>query len=80
MNESLRSKIEQRAYELFVKRGGKHGHAEEDWAKAEKEILSEQSGKKPAAPVKPSVEAAPQAAPIAKQTAPVKKPQPGRKR
>jgi hypothetical protein len=41
MNESIRKKIEQRAYEFFLQRGGKHGYHVEDWAKAEKEIMAE---------------------------------------
>jgi hypothetical protein len=41
MNESVRKKIELRAYDLFLKRGGKHGHHAEDWARAEKEVLDE---------------------------------------
>ena len=46
MNESLRKKIEVRAYQLFLKRGGVHGYAMEDWAKAEKEILAEEAAVK----------------------------------
>lgn len=30
--------IARRAYELFVARGGVHGHAEEDWVQAEREL------------------------------------------
>jgi hypothetical protein len=37
--EDLRKKIEQQAYNLFVKRGGEHGHELEDWIQAEKEIV-----------------------------------------
>jgi hypothetical protein len=44
MNESLKKKIEIRAYQLFLKRGGAHGYHVQDWAKAEKEILAEESG------------------------------------
>jgi hypothetical protein len=47
MNESLKKKIELRAYQLFLKRGGLHGYHHEDWAKAEKEILAEESAHKP---------------------------------
>jgi hypothetical protein len=47
MNESLKKKIELRAYQLFLKRGGLHGYHHEDWAKAEKEILAEESAQKP---------------------------------
>jgi|WetSurMetagenome_2_1015567.scaffolds.fasta_scaffold432259_2 hypothetical protein len=52
MDESVRKKIEQRAYEFFLKRGGKHGYHVEDWARAEKEILAE-IHKTPASTVKP---------------------------
>jgi hypothetical protein len=31
--------IAQRAYELFVERGGAHGHDVEDWLTAESELL-----------------------------------------
>lgn len=40
MDHAARQKIEQRAYELFVARGGVHGYHLEDWVKAEKEILT----------------------------------------
>jgi hypothetical protein len=32
--------IAKRAYELFLDRGGQHGHAEEDWLQAEKELTN----------------------------------------
>jgi hypothetical protein len=47
MNESVRKKIEERAYQLFLKRGGAHGHSAEDWNKAEKEVLAEEAANKP---------------------------------
>jgi hypothetical protein len=31
--------IAKRSYELFLDRGGEHGHSEEDWARAEAELL-----------------------------------------
>ena len=31
--------IAKRSYEIFLERGGEHGHAEEDWARAETELL-----------------------------------------
>ena len=37
---SMREMIEQRAYELFIKRGGVHGYHMEDWLHAEKEIAA----------------------------------------
>jgi hypothetical protein len=30
--------IAKRAYELYLARGSEHGHAEEDWARAESEL------------------------------------------
>ena len=38
-DESLRVRIQERAYQLYEARGRGDGHHEEDWAKAEKEIL-----------------------------------------
>ena len=32
--------IQKRAYELFEKRGGQHGHHLEDWLTAERELKS----------------------------------------
>jgi hypothetical protein len=40
-DEALKKRIEERAYELFLERGGEHGYHLEDWLKAEKEILAE---------------------------------------
>jgi len=31
--------IARRSYEIYLERGGEHGHAEEDWARAEAELL-----------------------------------------
>jgi hypothetical protein len=31
--------IAKRSYEIYLERGGEHGHAEEDWARAETELL-----------------------------------------
>ncbi len=36
--------VARRAYQLFVSRGGAHGHALEDWLTAEAEVASEQQG------------------------------------
>ena len=33
-------RIAQRAYELFLRRGGQHGHDLEDWLAAEQELRS----------------------------------------
>ena len=34
-----RDRVAYRAYELYVARGGQHGHALEDWLEAEQELL-----------------------------------------
>jgi Protein of unknown function (DUF2934) len=34
----IQKKIEERAYQLFLERGKKPGHAMEDWIRAEKEV------------------------------------------
>ena len=38
----LRSRVAQRAYQLFQRRGCDHGRDMDDWIRAEKEILCEQ--------------------------------------
>lgn len=35
----LQEQIRERAYELYEERGCVHGHHEEDWARAESEVL-----------------------------------------
>ena len=42
--EDTQSRITERAYELFDRRGGHHGQDLDDWLTAEREILSEESG------------------------------------
>lgn len=37
---SPHDKIAKRAYQLYLERGGTDGHAAEDWARAEREILA----------------------------------------
>jgi hypothetical protein len=37
--DPIRDAIANRAYELFLARGGVHGHATEDWLAAENELL-----------------------------------------
>jgi hypothetical protein len=37
MDASVKEKIEKRAYELYLQRGGTHGYAIDDWLQAEKE-------------------------------------------
>lgn len=39
----LRDQIALRAYELFLERGGEHGHDLEDWLRAEHEVLESAS-------------------------------------
>lgn len=36
--DSVHEQIARRAYELFLARGGEHGHADEDWRQAERDI------------------------------------------
>ena len=38
--QSADERVRRRAYELYEERGREHGHAEEDWFRAEAEILS----------------------------------------
>ena len=55
MDKMTTKKIEQRAYELFVKRGGVHGYHLEDWLRAEREITALSSLRvAPAATPKPT--------------------------
>lgn len=37
--DDLHARISARAYELYVQRGSRDGHAQEDWLDAEREIL-----------------------------------------
>jgi hypothetical protein len=39
-NMSKEEEIRVRAYELYERRGREHGHADEDWVRAEREICS----------------------------------------
>jgi hypothetical protein len=39
-SEPTKDQIAERAYELFLARGGKHGYHMEDWYRAEKELRS----------------------------------------
>jgi len=36
----LTEAIARRAYELFLERGGEHGHDVDDWLRAERELLA----------------------------------------
>jgi hypothetical protein len=37
--EPTYEEIAKRSYEIYLERGGEHGHAEEDWVRAEAELL-----------------------------------------
>ena len=39
----LRRRIEERAYQLYLERGGRGGDAVSDWQRAEREIMAEVS-------------------------------------
>ncbi len=40
VSAQLEESVRQRAYELYLKRGGKPGFEQEDWLQAEKEVQS----------------------------------------
>jgi hypothetical protein len=65
----IREMIEQRAYELFLKRGGIHGYHMEDWMQAEKEVLAEAGGNKRTEVRQPVVPEKRTAAPAPQRTA-----------
>lgn len=53
--QSQEEKIRFRAYELFLKRGGHHGHDLEDWLQAEAELLRSKLGPTPVpTPIRPT--------------------------
>lgn len=39
----LEAKIRERAYQLYLERGSNPGHENEDWLKAEREVLARQN-------------------------------------
>ena len=41
--ESAQQRIAERAYHFYVERGAEHGHALEDWLRAEREVLGDES-------------------------------------
>lgn len=47
-HDELRKRIAERAYFYFVARGKTHGHDEEDWLRAEAEVMAEITPKKTA--------------------------------
>ena len=49
---SLQKRIAERAYQLFLKRGGKHGYHQQDWMQAEREIRAEAARPAAKAPAK----------------------------
>ena len=42
-----REEIAQRAYEIFLARGGEPGHDLNDWLQAESELLGERAARRP---------------------------------
>jgi hypothetical protein len=44
-NGNMEEEIRRRAYELYEKRGGEHGRAQEDWFQAEAEIRARTSSR-----------------------------------
>ena len=42
--------IARRAHELFVERGGEHGHHDEDWLRAEEDLRSQTDGQSESSP------------------------------
>lgn len=40
-SQDVQTRIARRAYELFEERGREHGHDQEDWLRAEQEILGQ---------------------------------------
>ncbi|MBD3346681.1 MAG: DUF2934 domain-containing protein [Chitinivibrionales bacterium] len=42
---ATKEKVSQRAFEIYLGRGGEDGHAMDDWLKAEGEIVGSQEGK-----------------------------------
>jgi Protein of unknown function (DUF2934) len=69
MNEATRKKIEQRAYEIYVKRGSAPGNAKSDWDQAEKEIMAELNAPRQSAVVKEAPLAKPAPASVAAKPA-----------
>ena len=45
--DDRRRKVEQRAYELYLSRGGQHGSDWEDWLAAERELVTNRGGDEP---------------------------------
>jgi len=49
-SDDQRRRVEQRAYELYLSRGGAHGSDWEDWLTAERELVANRSGDEPRKP------------------------------
>ena len=47
-NRNLEEVIRVRAYQLFEERGRSHGHHQEDWLRAEQEVLRQAGGRRSA--------------------------------
>ena len=45
MNQQQRNRIEKRAYEIYITRGGQNGNDMADWLRAENEVLKRSSSK-----------------------------------
>lgn len=45
MNKQQRNRIEKRAYEIYITRGGQNGNDMADWLRAENEVLKRSSSK-----------------------------------
>ena len=48
--DDRRRLVEQRAYELYLSRGGAHGSDWEDWLAAERELIANRGGDEPPKP------------------------------
>lgn len=48
--DDWRRRVEQRAYELYLSRGGAHGSDWEDWLAAEREVIANRAGDEPPKP------------------------------
>lgn len=46
MDTTMKTRIEERAFELFLERGGTHGYAMDDWIRAEQELTGSAPKKK----------------------------------
>lgn len=54
-DQTLAKKVAERAYQLFLKRGGKHGYHQQDWLQAEKEMRAAADSKAAGKPAKAAV-------------------------